>query len=1250
MSNFDSSHSNTLTTDQGLSTDNLDNGSGESITSAANYSDSDGMIIGLNAWIDAAIQTVKTSAATSGHKEEHNNNIVCSQEYLSCALKIAHSLADQLCVVDEEKTVTLTEFENGDDGGGITTLDPSIINEIMAGPPDHRQSQLRIYESLAPSIYVRCGADRLHVEKKDDVGSTNTFPKDDLEPLPFHPARSSDPDDLGILGQQLSSLLEGDSEHNIEYSNVICAALREDVFRDLCINDDARMAAIHALGSTFVQLFSGGQQVLEVVETVEQYLGTEYYDRPDHVSKKTQRRSPSCMLSSIEQLKSLGLSNALCDLIGNMLDCTSSDVTADESYKAVTNIRDDLKLMMDSPEVYLRDLDMMHASSVGLQMRNIGRKGNSGHASFYGRKSELKMLKESYQRSISSGCEVAMIYGSSGIGKSMLSNKFAEHVSARSGVFLSGSFDKLQQSQPFHAISSAFDEYCTLIAAFSDKSTIELVSTALQRELGDEMSSLVAAMPNLRDVLGSDFVCGDSDEIGDIAVDAQKRLRYLFCQFVEIILGCQEEPLVLFLDDCQWIDAASVALLNQILMMPNKSATNKQRRFFFFGCCRDDEVNEGHPLILMLSSLETFGTKTTNIMLQSMSRETVNEMVSATLSLLPRLTRPLADILYHKTKGSPFFIKQLMLELYKRRLLYPSLTDRRWVWESDNIRDIEITDSVATFIMKNSFHCLPSEVLSALCVLSCFGSSASISMIETLEAEIQTPLIAPLDMAVAESIVYKREGSFYFIHDKLHEAAYGAILSEQRCLQHFRYGLALCDVAVRETDDGMLITAVSQINHGGPQAVIDREQGVAVASLNLDAGKKAMKMSDFFSAHSFFDHGISYLRKGHWEEQYDLSLELFNLAAKCALMNAEHAHLEILIQQIMHFARCFEDKCQAIYISITLLFLSGKVLEGVKASLSTLASLGEELNRSPKWVPQIVLNYVTLTLMQKHLNATEAKLAEVSDETLLSYPTMADPSKLMAMELMANLYELLAFSYETIKSSFILSKMIQITLKHGMSPLSPLAFVQYGNYNAFIRQNYEVGMHYVKLGLALMRQSPSRAHDCQIIFLSAYTRSHVEPMQSAIECFLDGFKAAMKSGATRNAMKCAYFYDTCCFWAGKRLDEVAKSMEETMKQMRFHKNLVLISVMLPIVRLTLRLAGESGIPHQNSLMSVFGETHNEGDIADKVCSAMIAKQFIECYEAFVFREFDKARNCAEKYFSLQNLTVNAGSAMYHRIL
>eukprot|EP00986_Skeletonema_menzelii_P001844 scaffold501_cov145-Skeletonema_menzelii.AAC.1 len=435
---------------------------------------SDGVIIGLNAWIDAAIQALKTSSTTTGNSNQNQHkNVVCSREYLSCALKIAHSLADQLCVVDVKKEVTSPTVD--EEGGGIA-LDPSILNEIMAGPHQRLWQQQR-YESLAHSIYVRCGAKLGHEEKQDDGCRAPSFLIDNHEPFPLHCDQSSDEtDDLNISSQKLSSLLEsGEDHYDIEYLNVKRATLREIIVRDICIIDDRRTVAIQALGATFFQLFSGGQQVMEVLDDTlaepSMEMGmAEGYDRLDHMSKKTQRTSPSSTVSSVEPLKSLGLPIALCDLISNMVDCASNGgVTDDESYEVMKDVRDDLKLMMDSPEIYLRDLDLTHASNVDLQMESIGCK--DGRTSLYGRESELEMLKESYQRSISSGYEVAMIYGSSGIGKSTLSNNFAEYVTAGragsggSGVFLSGCFDKLQQLQPFQAISSAFDEYCTWLAA-----------------------------------------------------------------------------------------------------------------------------------------------------------------------------------------------------------------------------------------------------------------------------------------------------------------------------------------------------------------------------------------------------------------------------------------------------------------------------------------------------------------------------------------------------------------------------------------------------------------------------------------------------------------------------------------------------------------------------------------------------------------------------------------------------------------
>ena len=311
-----------------------------------------------------------------------------------------------------------------------------------------------------------------------------------------------------------------------------------------------------------------------------------------------------------------------------------------------------------------------------------------------------------------------------------------------------------------------------------------------------------------------------------------------------------------------------------------------------------------------------------------------------------------------------------------------------------------------------------------------------------------------------------------------------------------------------------------------------------------------------------------------------------------------------------------------------------------------MSQLGEELVHCPPCFPGVGIDFLTPAVVKANLIKTKARLVGLSDETLLSYPVMVDPSKIMAMDLLAKLYELMAFACEYSKLPVIPSKMILVTLEHGVSPLSPLAFVQYGNYNA-IKENYEEGYHNVKLGLALMKQSPSRAYDCQILANSAYTRTHVEPLQTAIELYLDAFKAAMKSGDTGFSIKCAQFYNGISFWAGKNLGELARSMKETMMLIRFHKNLLFASMMLPIVRLTLRMVSESATTQQNSLTSVFGEILGEEDVAAKIPSVVIAKHFNGFYEGLIFREFDKARDCAESFFSLKTKSTGV---LYHRVL
>lgn len=357
-------------------------------------------------------------------------------------------------------------------------------DDFLNNPPHRHGHEAAASSSWTQFISVRCGRARLSSEEKKieseekSITSITELHHDDLEPVRLnHYHDQSEPEDLQLLAQQLS--LFEDEDNEVGYLHVKCATLREDIVVQMmmCINDDAQiqMKALCSLGVSLFTLFSGGQRLKEKEEeekessSTEEARGTESYDTQyNNQSSKKMCQIPSGSPYG-ETLKSLGIPIALCELISNMIDATG-----DESYTTMSAVRDDLKMLMDKPDLYLRDLDITHVSDIGLQFET-----SSGHTCF-GREAELEALKESYHRSISSECEVVMISGPSGIGKSMLSSNFCQYITlgnvndddvGSGGIILSGGFDRLQ-AQPFQSFSSAFDQYCTWLLT-KDQSTIE---------------------------------------------------------------------------------------------------------------------------------------------------------------------------------------------------------------------------------------------------------------------------------------------------------------------------------------------------------------------------------------------------------------------------------------------------------------------------------------------------------------------------------------------------------------------------------------------------------------------------------------------------------------------------------------------------------------------------------------------------------------------------------------------------------
>ena len=580
------------------------------------------------------------------------------------------------------------------------------------------------------------------------------------------------------------------------------------------------------------------------------------------------------------------------------------------------------------------------------------------------------------------------------------------------------------------ALGSAFDQYCDLLLIEKNAETVKQTVDSLKANLGQDIDLLFKVIPKLKLIVGKTTEPSESivnEDLGQIDRNALLRLQYLISQFVNVISINSAVSLVLWLDDLQWADEASLTILHMMLRQ-------KRRKFFFIGCCRDDDMRINHAFWKMMGNDEAdVGVLVTQVKMNCMTKNTINAAVSDLLCLSPRLVQSLSDIVYSRTKGNALFFFQLMLTLYRDNLLYLDLSHQRWTWDEEKIVTAKLPDNIA-ICLTDSISKLPIEVQMALNTLSLLGASAKLSHLKLIESHLRLNIFEPLKEAAAEGLVTISNGSFHFCHDRIQEASLYLIGEMDRRRHHLAYGKCLVKKATETNDDDMMFTAVDQINLAGPAAITDHRDYLNMAHHNLVAGKRAMNMAEFASASSFFRHGISFLRDGHWQDHYALSLEIFELACKSGVSSGmDLQQLNILSEQVLKNARSFKDTLETQLVFMAVL-ANVRPSEALELGLSVVSRLGEEIPNPSKEAldPRRVLDVI--------------EIQGVPEEYFLHYKMMTDSKMLMVMRYLSRI-QVIAYHAKPLINPLVILKMLQITVSYGQLICVFLSFVfrWYGN-------------------------------------------------------------------------------------------------------------------------------------------------------------------------------------------------------------
>jgi predicted ATPase len=515
----------------------------------------------------------------------------------------------------------------------------------------------------------------------------------------------------------------------------------------------------------------------------------------------------------------------------------------------------------------------------------------------YGRAREIDTLLASFDRVLASGNpELVLVSGYSGIGKSSVVNELHKVLVAPGGLFASGKFDQYKRDIPYMTLGQAFQ---SLVRPLLGRSEAELGwwRDTFREALGANGQLIVNLVPAL------ELVIGRQPPVPDLPPqDAQNRFQMVFRHFLGVF-GRKEHPLALFLDDLQWLDTATLDLLEHLI------THSEVRHLLLVGAYRDNEVGPAHPLVRTFEAIRKAGARVHEIVLAPLGLNDVGRLVADALHCEPNRARPLAQLVHEKTGGNPFFAIQFLTALAEEGLLAFDPVAGAWQWNISRIRAKSYTDNVVD-LMAGKLRRLSATTQEALKQLASLGNVAEIATLTLVHREAEETMHAALWEGVHAGLVFREHSAYKFLHDRIQQAAYTLIPEEHRAEVHLRIGRLLLasmmadDLAERPFD------VANQLNRGAAR-LVERDEKTRVAAINLRAGQKAKASAAFASACMYLAAGMALLDERDWDSQYELMFRLRLERAECEFLTGNFEQAQQLIDELLRHGASKVDQATA---------------------------------------------------------------------------------------------------------------------------------------------------------------------------------------------------------------------------------------------------------------------------------------------------------------------------------------------------
>jgi len=740
----------------------------------------------------------------------------------------------------------------------------------------------------------------------------------------------------------------------------------------------------------------------------------------------------------------------------------------------------------------------------------------------YGREKEMAQFLAAFDHMTVSGqAALVTVAGYSGVGKSALVGELRQPVIAKHGYFISGKFDQYQRDIPYAPLMQALRELVQQLLAESEE-RIAQWRQQIQAAVGSNGQVIVDVLPQVELIIGKQAPVPPLPP-----TEARNRFQMVFQQFVAVF-GREDHPLALFLDDLQWIDVASLKLIEHLLTNPDTCY------LLLIGAYRDNEVNPAHPLRAGIEAIRQGGVPVTHLALAPLAVADLNRLTADALHMQAESCTPLTRQIYERTGGNPFFFTQFLSSLWEEGLLLHDAQHRGWQWDLARIAAKDLADNVVDLVV-GKLRRLPADTQSVLQRAACLGGKFDLRRLALIcgQAGVEESLTA----ALHEGLIVRINGTGKFLHDRIQQAAYSLIPQQERSGLHLHIGRTLM---AGLTDDEMaeaLFDVANQLNRG-TDLLLEREEKAQVARINLRAGTKAKGAAAYVSACWYLAAGMALLEECDWDERYELMYRLWLERAECEFLSGHFESAEQCIAKLLLRSASKREQLLVYRVKINLHVTKSENQQAVASALTCLRLFGIDMPAHPS---------------REQVEAEYAKvwqnLGERSIESLIDLPQMTDPDMESAIDVFWVVTPALSFTDYNLPHLAVFY-VLNLVLTHGTTGAGACNFGSFGAMLGAVFKRCAEGYRFAKLACDLVEKRGYVAYQAKAHLTAGLAAFWTKPVSRAIEFQRTAIRAGVETGDLVTACSSCFLMLAALLIRGDRLDTVWSESEKFLAFVR----------------------------------------------------------------------------------------------------